>query len=195
MERAGTDLKRLLTDHLDLIFSYSLFIAGRRDRALDLMQDTITSLLSKKRAVYEEREAFRAWIFRVLKNNWINRVSRDSVLREIAESDIRSDDEMPLEHADTAADPAETADPILRERLLTAFSRLPADQQEVCYCVDVEGLSYDETARRLAIPIGTVMSRLHRGRETLKTQLRREAAELHIVPFPEEARHERRKVM
>lgn len=192
MSRSPVDMKQVLTAHLDLMFSYSLFITGNRDKALDLMQDTIASLLTKK-GVYEERDAFRTWIFRVLKNNWLNRVAKDMANREITEATLRTDDDESIDFADPAT--AQLTDPLLRERLLDAFAQLPPDQHEICYLVDIEGLSYDETAKRLAIPIGTVMSRLHRGREFLKTKLRREAAELRIVPFPEEVTDEKRKAV
>ncbi len=192
MSRSPVDMKQVLTAHLDLMFSYSLFITGNRDKALDLMQDTIASLLTKKE-VYEERDAFRTWIFRVLKNNWLNRIARDMASREVTEAAFRNEDDETIDFADPAT--AQSTDPLLRERLLDAFAQLPPDQHEVCYLVDVEGLSYDETAKRLAIPIGTVMSRLHRGREFLKTKLRHEAAELRIVPFPDEVSDEKRKAV
>lgn len=194
MTRAATELRQMLTAHLDLIFSYSLFITGNRDKALDLMQDTIANLLTKKGA-YEERDAFRTWIFRVLKNNWLNRIARDLASREIAEATLRTEDDETIDFADPAATADRATDPLLRERILDAFSQLPPDQHEICYLVDIEGLSYDETAKRLAIPIGTVMSRLHRGREFLKTKLRREAAELRIVSFPVEVSGEKRKAV
>ena len=192
MTRTATDMKQVLTAHLDLMFSYSLFITGNRGKALDLMQDTIASLLTKKGA-YEERDAFRTWIFRVLKNNWLNRVAKDMANREVTEATFRTEDDETIDFADPQT--AQSTDPLLRERLLDAFAQLPSDQHEVCYLVDVEGLSYDQTAKRLAIPIGTVMSRLHRGREFLKTKLRREAAELRIVPFPDEVSDEKRKAV
>lgn len=192
MSRSPADMKQVLTAHLDLMFSYSLFITGNRDKALDLMQETIASLLTKK-GVYEERDAFRTWIFRVLKNNWLNRIAKDMANREVTEATFRTEDDETIDFADPQT--AQSTDPLLREKLLTAFSQLPPDQHEVCYLVDIEGLSYDETAKRLAIPIGTVMSRLHRGREFLKTKLRREAAELRIVPFPDEVSDEKRKAV
>ena|GEM_PF-1070234 len=192
MSRSPVDMKQVLTAHLDLMFSYSLFITGNRDKALDLMQDTIASLLAKKGA-YEERDAFRTWIFRVLKNNWLNRVAKDMASREVTEAAFRTEDDETIDFADPET--GQATDPLLRERLLDAFAQLPPDQHEICYLVDIEGLSYDETAKRLAIPIGTVMSRLHRGREFLKTKLRREAAELRIVPFSAEVTDEKRKAM
>lgn len=191
--RTDKGLKDLLTLNLDLIFSYSLFITGRRDWALDLMQDTIVHLLAKKGPVYEERESFRSWIFRVLRNNWINLVAKRATSRETTFSDLVDEESQVF---DNRIGGNESDDPILRDRLLAAFAELPPEQQEVCYCVDVEGLSYEETAKRLAIPIGTVMSRLHRGRTALQEHLSSAAAELRIIPFlKKENRHERRSAM
>lgn len=186
MTRRTSDIAKLLTGHLDTMFGYALFITGDRERALELLQDTAVSLLAKRELAYEERDAFRAWVFRVLRNNWLNRVSRDAARREIPDSDLRraEDDEGIL--SVTAGDDDIPGDPLLRDRVTAAFSQLPDDFQEVCYLVDVEGHAYEEVARILDIPIGTVMSRLHRGREFLKTKLLREAGELRVVPFRKE---------
>ncbi|HSA34684.1 MAG TPA: RNA polymerase sigma factor [bacterium] len=186
MARRTTDIAKLLTEHLDTMFGYALFITGDRERALDLLQDTAVSLIAKKDLPYEERDAFRAWLFRVLRNNWLNRVSRDAARREIPDSDLRraDDDEGVIPSA--VGEEGIAGDPLLRDRVTAAFSQLPEDFQEVCYLVDVEGHAYDEVARLLNIPIGTVMSRLHRGREALKAKLLREAGELRIVPFRKE---------
>ncbi len=174
-------MKKLLTDNLDTIFNYSLFITGNREKALDLMQDTMVSILSKKNA-YQEQSAFKSWIFTVLKNNYINRYRQESLHREIRESEMqRSDDEKRIDFADPAS-PAELAsDPLLRKNILTAFSQMPDEFRDVCYLVDVEGWSYEEAAKHAGVPIGTVMSRIYRGREFLKNKLRKEAAELKIV--------------
>ncbi len=191
--RGKRDLRDLLSENLDLLFSYSLFITGRRDWALDLMQETIVHLLSKKGSVYEERESFRSWIFRVLRNNWINLIAKRSASRETAFSDLVDEESSSFDEC--VASETGSGDPLLRDRLLAAFAELSPEQQEVCYCVDVEGLSYEETAKRLAIPIGTVMSRLHRGRAALQERLAPAATELRIIPFSREDRHERRSVM
>ncbi len=193
--RSRERLRDLLTANMDLMFSYALLITGRRDRALDLMQETIVSLLSKEGEIYEEREAFRSWIFRVLRNNWINHLAKPSFSRETPFSDFAEEQERPFgERLMTAAEP-EREDPLLRDRLLAAFAELPAEQQEVCVCVDVEGLSYEETARRLGIPIGTVMSRLHRGRSALQARLFPAATEWRIIPFSKEVHHGRRSAV
>ncbi|HNT29273.1 MAG TPA: sigma factor, partial [bacterium] len=64
MARRTTDIAKLLTDHLDTMFGYALFITGDRERAMDLLQDTAVGLIAKKDLPYEERDAFRAWLFR-----------------------------------------------------------------------------------------------------------------------------------
>lgn len=186
MTRRTTDIAKLLTDHLDTMFGYALFITGDRERALELLQDTAVGLIAKKDLPYEERDAFRSWVFRVLRNNWINRVSRDTARREIPDSDLRraEDDEGVIPAA--VGEDGIAGDPLLRDRVAAAFAQLPEDFQDVCYLVDVEGHAYDEAARLLNIPIGTVMSRLHRGREALRSKLLREAGELRIIPFRKE---------
>jgi len=159
------------------------------------MQETIVSLLSKTGQVYEERESFRSWIYRVLRNNWLNHVAKVSASRETPFSDLSDSTSPECWPFDPFLEQSSSNDPFLRDQILAAFSELPAEQQEVCYCVDVEGLSYEETARRLGIPVGTVMSRLHRGRGALKERLYPAAIELRIVPFPKEVYRERNKTV
>jgi RNA polymerase sigma-70 factor (ECF subfamily) len=176
--KLGGEMEELLKTNLDTIFNYSLFITGNRERAMDLMQDTIVALLSKQQP-YTEESHFKSWIFRVLKNNWINKIKRDSVLGEVAFSCFSDDgDADPL---DFRPAPEDFSDPILKEKLKTAFETLPQGYREVVVLVEVEGCSYEEAAKILELPVGTVMSRLHRARTQLRGMFRQEAVELRII--------------
>lgn len=174
------EMKEILKNNLNTIFNYSLFITGNREKAMDLMQDTIVNLLNKKQP-YQEQAAFKSWIFKVLKNNYINKYKRDNLHREINETDLTKDSTMSFDFEDTVTDTEKTVDPFLREKILGAFSIMPVEYREVCYMIDVEGFSYEEASEQLDIPIGTVMSRLHRGRNFLQGKLNKEAVELRIV--------------
>ena len=178
---SGLIMEELLKANLDKIFNYALFITGNRDKALDLMQDTIVTVLSKKH-LYREEEHFRSWIFRILKNNYINKVKHDAVTGEISYSDLAKDDDSGIiDFPDTRISPEELSDPILKERIREVFETMPAEYREVIVMIHIDGLSYEETAQTLSIPVGTVMSRLHRGRNFLKKVLGKEAEELNIV--------------
>ena len=77
--------------------------------------------------------------------------------------------------------PDDFSDPILKEKLKMAFETLPQAYREVVVLVEVEGCSYEEAAKILELPVGTVMSRLHRARTQLRGMFRREAVELRII--------------
>ena len=74
-------LKKLIKENLDTIFAYSKFITGNREDAMDLMQDTIVIVL-KKSHLYKEQDSFKSWIFRILKNNYLNTIKKKSIQKE-----------------------------------------------------------------------------------------------------------------
>lgn len=174
-------MEELLKSNLDKIFSYSLFITGNRDRALDLMQDTIVTVLNKKH-LYKEESHFRSWIFRILKNNYLNQLKKEGVKKEIFLGDLANDgDSSSVFINESNGKIEELNDPILRERINSVIASIPMDYREVVIFIEMDGMSYEEAAKELGIPVGTVMSRLHRGRSYLRKMLRKEAGELRII--------------
>lgn len=174
-------MEELLKSNIDKIFSYSLFITGNRDRALDLMQDTILTVLNKKH-LYKEESHFKSWIFRVLKNNYLNQLKKEGVKKEVYLSDLANDgDSSSVFINESNGKIEELNDPILREKINSVISSIPMDYREVVIFIELDGMSYEETAKELNIPVGTVMSRLHRGRSYLRKMLRKEAGELRII--------------
>lgn len=175
-------IENLLKTHLETIFNYALFITGNREKALDLMQDTIVTVLSKKH-LYTEESHFKSWIFRILKNNFLNQIKRNSIINEVYFPDISKENEnIPLFSTSYQNFIAEEAsDPILKNKITQVFATMPEEYREVTLLVEIEGMSYEETAKTLQIPVGTVMSRLHRSRLLLKKAFKREAVELKII--------------
>ena len=174
-------MEELLKNNIDTIFNYALFITGNREKALDLMQDTIVTVLSKKH-LYREEDHFKSWIFRVLKNNFINKIKHDAILNEISFSDLQKDDDShAIDFPAANISLEDTGDPILKDKIREVLEKMQPEYREVIELVLVEELSYEETARTLEIPVGTVMSRLHRGRNFLKKALGQEAEELQII--------------
>ena len=173
-------MKELIENNLDKIFSYSLFITGDREKALNLMQDTIVTVLTKKH-LYNEESHFRSWIFRILKNNYINKVRKENLRKEINFSDAapESNDEPIFLPKDRNGD--YLSDPLLKKRISDVISSLAPEYREVIVLVEIDQLSYEEASEVLEIPVGTVMSRLFRGRSHLRKLLRKEAGELRIV--------------
>jgi RNA polymerase sigma-70 factor (ECF subfamily) len=137
---------------------YARALTRSADRADDLVQDTLVRALTKGH-LWQPGTDIRAWLFTVKHNQQVNTVRQQA--RETATVDI--------EHVSSTL--AATTDPTssweLRE-LDRALARLPDEQREVILLVGLEGMPYDSAAQILGVPIGTVRSRLSRGRETLR---------------------------
>jgi RNA polymerase sigma-70 factor (ECF subfamily) len=135
-------------------------LRGDYERADDLVQDTLERALSS----WHRRRAkgdLRGWLYRILYNCFLTDLRRqnqkDAFERpmEIVKGDlpgVKGGQDSALAHRD----------------LLRAFAILPEEQQSVLFLIGVEDLSYEEAARVLGVPIGTIMSRLSRGRERLR---------------------------
>ncbi len=159
-----------LVDLIPRLRRYARALVGDRATADDLVQDTLERALAKLH-LYRRGTDLRAWLFTVMHNVHVNRV------RATRPTDML-EDEMP----ELAQRPAQ-GDGLLVRDLERALARLPADQRAVLLLVTLEEMSYEEVARALAIPIGTVMSRLSRAREKLRLMMlgQSAAAKLKVV--------------
>lgn len=142
---------------------YARALVGDRATADDLVQDTLERAWSKLH-LYRHGTDLRAWLFTVMHNVHVNRV-------RAARPTDPLDDGMP-----ELAQRATQGDALLVRDLERAVAALPAEQREVLLLVALEDLSYDETARVLGIPIGTVMSRLARAREKVRLMMQGKAS-------------------
>jgi RNA polymerase sigma-70 factor (ECF subfamily) len=134
---------------------YARALVGERAAADDLVQDTLERALNKFH-LWKRGTDLRAWLFTVMHNVHVNKARGR---REFAALEGEALD-LPARGAQESA--LEARD------LERALAQLPAEQREVLLLVVLEDMSYDEAARALGIPIGTVMSRLSRGRERLR---------------------------
>ncbi len=140
-------------------------VRGDRERADDLVQDCLERALSRWQLRRAEGD-LRGWLYTILYNRFLSEQHRQtrrgvhSTLNEAVELElppIRGGQDQALEHRD----------------LLRSFAALPEEQRSVLFLVGVEDLSYEQAARVLGVPIGTVMSRLSRGRERLRQLMNR----------------------
>jgi RNA polymerase sigma factor (sigma-70 family) len=134
---------------------YARALVGDRSTADDLVQDTLERAWAKLH-LYRRGTDLRAWLFTVMHNVHVNRVRATRLTDPL-------EDEMP-----ELAQRAPQGDALLVRDLDRAIARLPAEQRAVLLLVTLEEMSYEEVARTLGIPIGTVMSRLSRAREKLR---------------------------
>jgi RNA polymerase sigma-70 factor, ECF subfamily len=145
---------------------YARVLTGDRNRADDLVQDTLARAW-EKRGLWRAGSDLRAWLFTIMHNVHVNQFSMRR--REQAESSVDAEDgpvagwEVPVR--------ATQSDRVELSEVLMHIRRLPVEQREVLMLAAVEELSYEEIARAQGIPIGTVMSRLNRARGKLRRMM------------------------
>jgi len=159
-----TDVREQLYAHVPRLRRYARALVNNRDLADDLVQDTLERALSRV-AQFETGTDLRAWLFTIMHNLFVNQVRKTS-----ARSVHLSLDDDDFDDANVAV-PANQTKPLEVRDLDHALQRLPAAQREVVLLVGLEEMSYAEVAMALAIPVGTVMSRLSRGRERLRAMM------------------------
>ncbi|MGQ0509942.1 MAG: RNA polymerase sigma factor [Betaproteobacteria bacterium] len=137
---------------------YARALAGDKAAADDLVQDTLERAWAKLH-LYRRGTDLRAWMFTVMHNVFVNQL-------RAARPGVQLEDDMP-----ELSRPARESESLELRDLDRAIRRLPPEQREVLLLVVLEDMSYDEAARTLGIPIGTVMSRLARAREKLRVML------------------------
>ncbi len=175
--------ERLAWEHAPALYGAALRMARSPDDAQDLTQETLVRAYAAFDR-FERGSNFRAWLLRILTNAYISRCRRGQRVRfeplEEAETpEFRSvAGERPLrgepEHALMAG--------VLDEEIEAALAGLSEGVRLVVLLVDVEGLPYEEAAAALGVPVGTVRSRLNRGREQLRQALATYARERRLVP-------------
>ena len=135
-------------------------LRGDRERADDLVQDCLERALAHWYKRRPDRE-LRGWLFTILFNRFVTEYRRRR--RESWHRPLDEVEEADLPGCDGAQERA-----LACRDLLRGFAELPHDQRAVLLLIGVEDFTYEETARILEVPIGTVMSRLSRGRERLR---------------------------
>lgn len=135
---------------------YARALIGERTAADDLVQDTLGRAWAHI-ASWREGGDMRAWLFGIMHNAHVDQLRKPHLAIEDA-----SDEEFDVHTRATQADRLELRD------IEAALYRLPEEQRQVVLLIALEELSYEEVAQALHIPLGTVMSRLSRGREKLR---------------------------
>ena len=161
-------------EHLDVLYGTALRMTTNVDQAEDLVQDTYLRALRFHKK-YQPGTNLKAWLFRMMVNLFINRYRRARRGREIHEGIERYD---VVERMVPAEQLAKTGKPeeyfferLFSDDVVLAINGLPHDFKMVVLLADVNDFSYAQIAEILGIPVGTVMSRLHRGRKLLRAAL------------------------
>lgn len=158
---------------LDALYGTAVRLTRNPDAAQDLVQDTYLKAL-RAREKFRPGTNLKAWLYTILHNTWRNRRRDQGRARVEADSDLV---ELSVEQGeDTLSPPPANPETLLlretlSEDLRQALEQLPEAFREAVWLRDVEELSYQEIASVLEIPVGTVMSRLSRGRKQLYNSL------------------------
>jgi RNA polymerase sigma-70 factor (ECF subfamily) len=170
--------------HLDTLYGVAARMTRSTAEAEDLVQDTIVKAI-RARDQFEPGTNLKAWLLRIQTNTFINRYRRGGMERDLLDgpdADPLADGWMGASSMRSIRDPETQAlAPIVEAELSHALEELPEDFRLAVILSDVEELSYKEIADVMGCPIGTVMSRLHRGRRLLQTKLRDHAIALGIL--------------
>jgi len=149
--------------HLDRLFRLAMWMERDRQEAEDLVQETMVQAL-KSFHRFTPGTNCKAWLVTILHHVRSNRRRARMRRPEVEDPDDRIAQTVP-------ADPP-IPQQVTDEDMLAALRGIPEAHQDIILLCDVEGMTYKEIAEALAIPIGTVMSRLHRGRAMLRAQLK-----------------------
>ena len=145
---------------------FAISLTGDVERGDDLVQDAVERALRKRR-LWQRSGSIRSWLFKLLYRVYLNQRQRGRV-----ESNAIS----AMQYSAAQSSPARQDGHLEMMDIVGALQALPSDQREAVLLVGLEGMAYDEAADVLGVPIGTLKSRLFRGRETLWTVRRGERA-------------------
>ena len=176
------DFERLLEPCLEVAYRYAYKLTGNQDDAVDLVQDA-TVQAYKSRETFEMGTNFKAWFMKVLTNKFYKSKMRQnrnpsSVSLDEAEDFFLFQE---LANSNTQDTVSEVFNKLDQEEIQKAINVLPEEFRVVCLLYFLNDFSYEEIASVVEIPIGTVRSRLHRGRKLLQQQLWQIAKERGIL--------------
>jgi RNA polymerase sigma-70 factor (ECF subfamily) len=185
MAEAPSDATRIATDARDRVrfeeealalsdqvYRVARHLAGSREEAEDLVQETYARAFRSWRS-YTPGTNLRAWLLRILTNLNIDRGRRQQrtpPMQGLEANDYFLYDRL-TENDGGLSDEDRVVERLSQDDIVSALSSVPHDFRDVIVLVDIGDFSYQDAAQILDIPIGTVMSRLHRGRRILKREL------------------------
>ncbi len=172
--------------HLDAVYRFALRLSGAPDQAEDLVQETFLRAY-RSWDQYTRGTSAKSWLFTICRNVFLRRQERGKRHDEIVAENVARDGPglrpvNPLWTSAKEVDPeGEFFDAIVDDRILDAIDALPEEYRTAVVLSDVEGLPYAEIAEILGVPVGTVKSRLFRGRRQLQKVLYEYAVEMGYI--------------
>ncbi len=160
----------------DQVYRVARRLVGTREEAEELVQDTYARAFRSWRS-YTPGTNMRAWLFRILTNLNVDRgrkIQRTPDSQPLEEGDYFLANRLAAAEGEQALEQDQVVERLSQSGVVDALADLPHDFRDVVVLVDIGEFSYADAAQILDVPIGTVMSRLHRGRRLLKQRLAEE---------------------
>ncbi len=161
----------------DQVYRVARRLVGSREEAEDLVQETYVRAFRSWRS-FTPGTNMRAWLLRILTNLNVDRgrrVQRTPQTQPLEETDYYLANKLASAAGEEALDQDHVVERLSQDSVVTALSEISPQFREVVVLVDIGDFTYADAAQILDVPIGTVMSRLHRGRRALKQRLAEEA--------------------
>jgi RNA polymerase sigma-70 factor (ECF subfamily) len=178
------DFEEAALEHLDVLYGAAMRLTRDANEAQDLVQDALVRAYRFQHH-FEAGTNLKAWLLRILTNTFINHYRRHARERRVLDTEEGvpvGDGVMSRAAMRGLTDSTAVAqEGLLRDEILSALDNLPDDYRLMIVLADIEELSYKEIADTVAVPIGTVMSRLHRARKMMQKQLLEQAVQMGIV--------------
>ena len=177
MERDRARFEEEALELSDQVYRVARRMSGSREEAEDLVQDTYARAFRAWQQ-YQPGTNLRAWLLRILTNLNIDRgrkVQRSPDLQPLEEGDYFLYNKLESTLPDENPDEERVIERLSQNAVVEALAEVPHDFRDVIVLVDIGEFSYADAAQILDIPVGTVMSRLHRGRRILKQRLAEKA--------------------
>lgn len=169
-----SEFEALTLEHMDALYGAALRLTRSAKDAEDLVQDTFLKAFRFFDS-FERGTNIKAWLFKIQTNTFINKYRRKVKEREVAEApaeDVVLDRFVSAEQVRALQDPeGDFFGQLLSDEVVEALEQVPVDFRMVVILADIQGFSYKEIAEIVGCPVGTVMSRLFRGRRLLQKQL------------------------
>ena len=173
-----TDFAVLAVEQFDMLYGLARRLSGSAACAEDLVQETYLRALRARESFRLEEFGIRPWLIRILHNLYVTRATRES------HQPIAVDQETLSRASRRRAQPrpeSVAGFEDMDEELVWAIQSLPESYRQVLLLWAVEGLSYAQIGQTLSLPLGTVMSRLHRARRRISTKLPRFVADRRLM--------------
>ncbi len=174
---AATAFDREILPHLDAVYRFALRLAGSADAAEDLVQETFLRAW-RSFDQYSAGTRAKSWLFTICRNVFLRQVERGQRHSEIVEREAPRADTGVGDVVNPLWSETQESDPegrffhaIVDDQVLAAIDALPEEYRTAVVLSDLEGLNYQEIADLMEVPVGTVKSRLFRGRRRLQKEL------------------------